>query len=118
LIFNGACILGVLEAPMSITPDFFRNCLDQMIDLRHPLAVLANRIPWQEIEASVSTPPFKRKPSPTPPTASCWRPLASNWSKRQRPRASNLSKPTPKHHRGSIAPRDLTQDDDFESIRS
>jgi IS5 family transposase len=34
--------------------DFFRNPLDQMIDLRHPLTVLANRMPWQEIEASVS----------------------------------------------------------------
>ncbi len=30
---------------------FFRNRLDQMIDLRHSLAVLANRMPWQEIEA-------------------------------------------------------------------
>ncbi len=39
---------------MSITADFFRNRLDQMIDLRHPLAVLANRIPWQEIEASLA----------------------------------------------------------------
>jgi hypothetical protein len=34
--------------------DFFRNRLDQMIDLRHPLAVLANRMPWQEIEASLA----------------------------------------------------------------
>jgi hypothetical protein len=25
-----------------------------MIDLRHPLAVLASRVPWQEIEASVA----------------------------------------------------------------
>lgn len=33
---------------------FFRNRLDQMIDLRHPLAVLANRMPWQEIEASLA----------------------------------------------------------------
>ena len=37
---------------MSMTEDFFRNRLDQLIDLRHPLAVLANRMPWQEIEAS------------------------------------------------------------------
>lgn len=37
-----------------MTDDFFRNRLDQMIDLRHPLAVLANRIPWQEIEASLA----------------------------------------------------------------
>jgi IS5 family transposase len=29
-----------------MTDDFFRNRLDQMIDLRHPLAVLANRMPW------------------------------------------------------------------------
>jgi len=32
------------------TDDFFRSRLDHMIDLRHPLAVLANRMPWQEIE--------------------------------------------------------------------
>jgi hypothetical protein len=30
----------------AMTDDFFRNRLDQMIDLRHPLAVLANRMPW------------------------------------------------------------------------
>lgn len=39
---------------MSDTADFFRSRLDQMIDLRHPLAVLASRMPWQEIEASVA----------------------------------------------------------------
>lgn len=38
----------------AMTDDFFRNRLDQMIDLRHPLAVLANRMPWQEIEASLA----------------------------------------------------------------
>jgi IS5 family transposase len=32
------------------TPDFFRSRLDAMIDLRHPLAVLANRMPWKSIE--------------------------------------------------------------------
>nr|WP_315236441.1 hypothetical protein [uncultured Limnohabitans sp.] len=36
-----------------MTDDFFHNRLDQMTDLRHPLAVLANRMPWQEIEASI-----------------------------------------------------------------
>jgi hypothetical protein len=46
LIFNEADFLGVLEAHMSITADFVRNRLDQMIDLRHPLAVLSNRMPW------------------------------------------------------------------------
>jgi IS5 family transposase len=54
LMFNRACFLGVLEAHMSITADFFRNRLDQMIELRHPLAVLSNRMPWQEIEASLA----------------------------------------------------------------
>jgi len=28
-----------------VTDDFFRARLDQMIDLRHPLAVLASRMP-------------------------------------------------------------------------
>ena len=37
-----------------MTDDFFRNPLDQMIDLRHPLAVLANRMPWKEIEACLA----------------------------------------------------------------
>ena len=36
LIFNGACFLGFLEAHISITTDFFRNRIDQMIGLRHP----------------------------------------------------------------------------------
>src|SRR5476649_1415736 len=42
------------------TPDFFRSRLDAMIDLRHPLAVLANRIPWSSIEATL-TPMFERR---------------------------------------------------------
>lgn len=36
------------------TEDFFRCRIDHMIDLRHPLAVLAQRMPWQQIEASVA----------------------------------------------------------------
>jgi len=36
------------------TPDFFRSRLDQMIDMRHPLAILASRLPWAAIEASVA----------------------------------------------------------------
>ena len=36
------------------TEDFFRLRLDHMIDLRHALAVLASRLPWQQIEASVA----------------------------------------------------------------
>lgn len=36
------------------TDDFFRARIDQMIDLRHPLAVLASRMSWREIEAGVA----------------------------------------------------------------
>lgn len=36
------------------TDDFFRARLDQMIDLRHPLAVLAWRMPWSDIEAALA----------------------------------------------------------------
>jgi len=42
------------------TDDFFRARLEQMIDLRHPLAVLAKRLPWSQIEAALS-PAFARK---------------------------------------------------------
>lgn len=42
------------------TDDFFRARLDQMIDLRHPLAVLASRMPWGQIEAALA-PAFARK---------------------------------------------------------
>ena len=42
------------------TEDFFRSRIDHMIDLRHPLAVLAQRMPWQQIEASVAQ-VFSRK---------------------------------------------------------
>lgn len=42
------------------TDVFFRARIDHMIDLRHPLAVLVSRMPWQEIEASVAQ-VFSRK---------------------------------------------------------
>ncbi len=42
------------------TDDFFRSRLDQMIDLRHPLAVLANRMPWAQLER-VLAPAFERR---------------------------------------------------------
>ncbi len=45
------------------TDDFFRNRLDGMIDLRHPLAVLATRMPWAQIEASLA-PAFAHKNRP------------------------------------------------------
>lgn len=43
------------------TADFFRARLDQMIDLSHPLAVLAQRMPWTQIEAALE-PYFARAP--------------------------------------------------------
>ena len=36
------------------TLDFFRARLDGMIDLKHPLAVLATRLPWSQLEAELS----------------------------------------------------------------
>ena len=46
------------------TPDFFRSRLDAMIDLKHPLAVLATRLPWAEIEAALA-PKMARQVLPT-----------------------------------------------------
>jgi len=37
-----------------MTPDFFRSRLDQMIDLKHPLAVLAQRMPCGQIEQALA----------------------------------------------------------------
>lgn len=42
------------------TPDFSRSRIDTMINLRHPLAVLATRLPWGVIEA-VWAPQFGHK---------------------------------------------------------
>ena len=36
------------------TPDSFRSRLDQMIDLRHPLAVLSKRLPCASLETAVA----------------------------------------------------------------
>ena len=43
------------------TPDFFRARLDAMIDMSHPLAMLAKRLPWSEIETVLSV-YFHRQP--------------------------------------------------------
>jgi IS5 family transposase len=51
-----------MTAP-SPSPDLFRQPLAQMIDLRHPLAVLADRLPWAQIEA-VLAPRFARQARP------------------------------------------------------
>ena len=48
-----------------MTDDFFRSRLDQMIDPRHPLAVLAQRLPWQKIEARLA-PQFAHQVLPPP----------------------------------------------------
>jgi len=37
------------------TPDFFRSRLDAMIDMRHPLAGLAQRLPWGRIEQALAS---------------------------------------------------------------
>jgi transposase, IS5 family len=42
------------------TDDFFRARLDSMIDMRHPLAVLATRMPWTDIESALA-PAFEHK---------------------------------------------------------
>ena len=43
-----------------MTADFFRARLDQMIDLKHPLAVLAQLMPWAQIETALA-PNFARQ---------------------------------------------------------
>lgn len=43
-----------------MTDDFFRARLEQMIDLKHPLAVLASRLPWAQLESTLA-PAFARK---------------------------------------------------------
>jgi IS5 family transposase len=42
------------------TDDFFRARLDGMVDMRHPLAVLASRMPWSQIESALA-PAFAHK---------------------------------------------------------
>ncbi len=42
------------------TADFFRARIDAMINLSDPLAVLATRLPWDQIEAALA-PLFGRK---------------------------------------------------------
>ena len=50
------------------TADLFRTRLDQMIDLRHPLAVLATRLPWTRLEAALA-PCFARTDRSSPVSA-------------------------------------------------
>ncbi len=46
--------------PQHESADLFRQPLAQRIDLRHPLAVLASRLPWAQIEAALA-PHFARQ---------------------------------------------------------
>jgi transposase, IS5 family len=46
------------------TPDFFVGRLEQMIDPKHPLAVLATRMPWAALEKTL-TPATEAAPQPT-----------------------------------------------------
>ena len=48
------------------TDDFFRARLDTMIDLRHPLAVLARQLPWDRIERALA-PKFVHQDRPAKP---------------------------------------------------
>ena len=50
------------------TPDFFRSRLDEMIDLKHPLAVLATRLPWAAINLAVA-PKLAHQARPARPVA-------------------------------------------------
>ena len=45
------------------TPDFFCSRLDAMIDMRHPLVVLASRLPWARIEQALA-PKFAHQDRP------------------------------------------------------
>ena len=47
-----------------MTDDFFRARIDQMIDLRHPLAVLAQRLPWAQLEAALAPCLVRKTPGP------------------------------------------------------
>jgi IS5 family transposase len=47
-----------------VTDDFFRARLQTMIDMRHPLALLAARLPWPAIEAALA-PKFAHEDRPS-----------------------------------------------------
>jgi transposase, IS5 family len=46
-----------------MSKDLFRNRLDEMINLKHPLAVLASRLSWDKIQAALK-PQFTPKVCP------------------------------------------------------
>ena len=54
LDINIVGFLGAFGAFMSMAEDFFCNHFDQLSDLQYSLIVLANRMIWQKIEASLA----------------------------------------------------------------
>jgi hypothetical protein len=60
LRYSGSFFLGNSTTK---TPDFFRACLDDRIDLKHPLMVLSKRLPWDAVEHAL-TPHFAQVPAP------------------------------------------------------
>jgi transposase, IS5 family len=47
--------LGFLvNYPINQIDDIFRSRLDEMLDLRRPLAVIVSRMPWQQIAATLA----------------------------------------------------------------
>jgi IS5 family transposase len=52
-VVDGRIWAGV-EAYSVSGSDFLRTRFDQMINLHHPLAVLASRMPWTQIEAQLT----------------------------------------------------------------
>src|SRR5262245_5765921 len=52
--FQCAPLPGSFRTTTITTADFFRARLDQMIDMKHPLVVLASRMPWAQIEAALA----------------------------------------------------------------
>jgi len=70
--------------------DFFRNRLDAMVDMRHPLAVLASRIPWDAIDRDL-TPMFAHTARPVVSEAAA--DLLGMFTKRAGGKVSNAGRP-------------------------
>lgn len=47
------------------TPDFFRSRIDAMVDQKHPLFILASRMPWATLEAALRAAKVSKVKTPT-----------------------------------------------------
>ncbi len=47
------------------TPDFFRSRIDAMVDQKHPLFILASRMPWAQLEATLRAAKVSQVKTPT-----------------------------------------------------